>query len=268
LRPEELFEDQKQMRKLFIIGLGAGNPEYITVQAINALNQVDVFFVLDKGPAKADLLRFRSEICARYITDSAYRIVEIEDPVRDPAIASYTERVEVWHRARARLYRDRLASELGEDDCGAFLVWGDPALYDSSLRILEQIAARGDLAFSYEVIPGISSVQALAARHRISWNHIGGSVKITTGRKLAEQPEQTIENTLVMLDGECAFKHVPAQDLEIYWGAYLGSDAEILRAGKLSELREELEQLRAAAKAEHGWIMDTYLLRKPVAREP
>ena len=30
------------MRKVFVIGIGTGNPDYVTVQAINALNEVDV----------------------------------------------------------------------------------------------------------------------------------------------------------------------------------------------------------------------------------
>ena len=37
------------MRKLLLIGIGAGDPEQLTVQAINAMNTVDAFFVLDKG---------------------------------------------------------------------------------------------------------------------------------------------------------------------------------------------------------------------------
>ena len=37
------------MKKILIIGIGAGDPDYMTVQAINALNRADVFFVMDKG---------------------------------------------------------------------------------------------------------------------------------------------------------------------------------------------------------------------------
>ncbi|MGH6808590.1 MAG: SAM-dependent methyltransferase, partial [Ensifer adhaerens] len=33
------------MRKLLIIGIGSGNPEHMTVQAINALNRADVLFI-------------------------------------------------------------------------------------------------------------------------------------------------------------------------------------------------------------------------------
>ena len=52
------------MRRVFVIGIGAGNPDYVTVQAINALNEVDVFFVMDKGHEKEDLVRLRRE-CER-----------------------------------------------------------------------------------------------------------------------------------------------------------------------------------------------------------
>jgi len=37
------------MRRLLIIGIGAGDPEQVTVQAIRALNEADVFFMMDKG---------------------------------------------------------------------------------------------------------------------------------------------------------------------------------------------------------------------------
>ena len=51
------------MRKILIISLGAGHPEYVTVQAIKALHQVDVFFVMAKGRDKEDLVRRRKAIC-------------------------------------------------------------------------------------------------------------------------------------------------------------------------------------------------------------
>src|SRR5947199_9897847 len=71
-----------KMRKVFIIGIGSGNPDYVTVQAINALNEVDVFFVMDKGPETEDLVRLRKEICERYIKDKSYRTIQVRDPER------------------------------------------------------------------------------------------------------------------------------------------------------------------------------------------
>src|SRR5580698_9105940 len=135
------------MRKIFIIGIGAGNPDYITVQAINALNQVDVFFVLDKGPEKDELVRLRRDICDRHIKDRSYRVVEAADPPRDRTPSSYEPTVRAWHEQRSAVYERLIGDELGANECGAFLVWGDPSLYDSTLRIIDRILARGHVAF-------------------------------------------------------------------------------------------------------------------------
>jgi precorrin-6A synthase len=251
------------MRKLYLIGIGAGNPEYITVQAIKALNMVDVFFFMDKGQAKRDLVALRKEICERYIENRSYRIVEAHDPVRDPTISDYTTRVELWHRERALIYEEMIAQELEEDQCGAFLVWGDPSLYDSTLRIIDQITTGGRLRFEFEIIPGITSIQALAARHKITLNGIGESLVITTGRQLSDRLSDTAESTIVMLDGQCSFNNLLDEELDIFWGAYLGMEEEILLSGKLSEIASRIEEVRREKRQRNGWIMDTYLLSRP-----
>jgi precorrin-6A synthase len=251
------------MKKVFVIGIGAGNPDYVTVQAINALNAVDVFFIMDKGEEKEDLVRLRKEICDRYIKDKSYRIIESSDPPRDRAASSYEPAVRAWHEQRAVLYERLIDDELGEDECGAFLVWGDPALYDSTLRIIDRIIERGTVAFEYEVIPGISAIQALAARHRIALNRIGRSIHVTTGRKVAaEGLPDAVDDVIVMLDADCSFKAIEGSEFDIYWGAYIGTEDEILAAGNLRELGHDIERMRAEAKARKGWVMDTYLLRK------
>src|ERR1700719_2463258 len=250
------------MKKVFVIGIGAGNPDYVTVQAINALNEVDVFFVMDKGHEKEDLVRLRREICERYIKKKSYRTVETVDPPRDRHAPSYESAVEAWHDQRAVIYERLIGHELGDEECGAFLVWGDPSLYDSTLRIIDQIVARGTVAFEYEVIPGISSIQALAARQRIALNRIGRSIHITTGRKITEGLPNNIDDVVVMLDADCAFRNVREAATKIYWGAYLGTEDEILVSGNLRELAEHIERMRKEAKARKGWIMDTYLLRR------
>jgi precorrin-6A synthase len=250
------------VRKLLIIGIGAGNPEHVTVQAIKALNTVDVFFAFDKGDDKGDLNRLREEICATYVTDRSYRTVAALDPARDRAPESYQAAVRDWHEQRAEVLERMIAEELKDGECGAFLVWGDPSLYDSTLRIVERVLVRGAVEFSYEVIPGVTSVQALAAAHKISLNRIGAPVLITTGRNIAEGLPEGFDDVVVMLDGRCAFKGVAEKDVDIYWGAYVGTPDELLAAGDLRQAAGEIERLRSAARARKGWIMDVYLLRR------
>jgi precorrin-6A synthase len=247
------------MRRLSIIGIGAGNPDHITVQAIKALSSVDMIFLIGKGNDKEDLAELRKDICARYIT-RPYRIVEAQDPERDRTPANYQTAVTDWHAQRAAIYERMIREELADDQHGAFLVWGDPSLYDSTLRIVDQVAAMKTVRFELDVIPGITSVQALAARHKIALNRIGGPVHITTGRLLANG--MPADDVVVMLDGDCAFKTVKDSGVHIYWGAYVGTADEILVSGKLQERGPEIERIRSDARARHGWIMDTYLLRK------
>ena len=251
------------MKKLLVIGIGAGNPDYITIQAVKALNKVDVFFLMDKGQSKDTLIDLRRDICERYITDRHYRFVEARSPERERGDVDYKTSVDDLNLARQRTFERLINEEMSDDQCGGFLVWGDPALYDSTLRILQAILASGACAFEFEVIPGITSVQALAAQHKVTLNQIGGSIEITTGRRLAAGQVSDADSLVVMLDAQDAYHQVADPQTEIYWGAYLGTPDELLIHGKLEDVAQEIERVRKAARLANGWIMDTYLLRKP-----
>lgn len=249
------------IRQVLLIGIGAGDPEFLTMQAVKALNTVDVFFIQDKGRDKQALRTLRTEICERYIAGRDYRMVPFDYPTRAREFSDYKANVADWHAEIAAIYTRLLRDELSPGQRGAFLIWGDPSLYDSTLRIIEAIHASADVAFDYQIIPGITAVQALAARHRIALNRIGEPVHITTGRRLsAGRPEA--DSVVVMLDGEQAFLRSDPE-AEIFWGAYLGTPAEILLAGKVADVGPRIVEARETARRAHGWIMDTYLLRQP-----
>ena len=240
------------MKTILIVGIGTGNPEHLTMQAINALNRADMLFIPDKGAGKADLAGLRRDIVARYVTNPASRVVEYSVPRRDAANPDYGAGVDDWHAALATIFRD-LLTQLPENGTCAFLVWGDPGLYDSTIRIVGRL--RADHAM--EVIPGITAIQALTAAHGIALNRIGEPVHITPGRRLG--PVQ--DDTIVMLDGQAAFLNADP-DLDIFWGAYLGTPDEIIIAGRVGDVRDQIVEARKTARERHGWIMDTYLLRK------
>ena len=111
-------------------------------------------------------------------------------------------------------------------------------------------------------MPGITSPQTLAAQHKIPWNRIGGAVQVTTGRRLKGGFPTEADDVLVMLDAHCSFADL-APETEIYWGAYLGTPDEILLSGTVGGVGPEIERVRAQAREAKGWIMDTYLLRRP-----
>jgi precorrin-6A synthase len=115
------------------------------------------------------------------------------------------------------------------------------------------------------VIPGISSVQVLAARHKIVLNQIGGSIHVTTGRRLVSEYDPALGDFVVMLDGDLACGELVDRypELQIFWGAQLGLPTERLIAGRLADVVEEIRSSRSALRDQHGWVMDTYLLRWP-----
>jgi precorrin-6A synthase len=250
------------VRTLLVIGIGAGDPDQLTIEAVNALNAVEVFFVFDKENA-ADLSEARRQICRRYIRDDRYRMVELADPRRDRTAADYSGAVRNWRDARAGDLAAAVEAELGPDGIGGILVWGDPALYDGTIRIIETILEQGALELDYRVIPGISSVQVLAARHRIPLNQVASPVHITTGRRLREGLPAGVDDVVVMLDAGLACTELRADPgWHIYWGAYLGTKDEALAAGPLDEVIDEISRTRRLLRERHGWIMDTYLLRR------
>ncbi|MEH0573962.1 MULTISPECIES: precorrin-6A synthase (deacetylating) [Streptomyces] len=252
------------MREIHVIGIGAGDPDQLTLQAVRALRSTDVFFVLDKGEVKSDLTRLRHDMLATHIPQGGYRVVEARDPERDRRAggAAYSPAVGDWRSARADIYERLITEELGAQESGAFLVWGDPALYDSTLGILEEVLARGTVDFTYDVVPGISSVSALVARHRTGLNRVARPVQITTGRRLAEGFPEGVDDVVVMLDAHQTFRRYADDDVDIYWGAYIGTPDEILVSGPIAEAGPRIERLRAEARERKGWIMDTYLLRR------
>ena len=243
-----------------LIGIGPGGPDDLTVAAVHALNEVDVFLVADKQRGVDDLLSVREEICRRHITGD-HRIVVVPDPPRDRAPERYGDEVRDWHAARAQVYETVLREQIRDGETAGFLVWGDPSLYDSTIRVIERIRDRGVVDLEYDVIPGVSSVQMLAARHRLVLNRIGGPVTITTGRRLSREVAAGGDNLVVMLDGDLSCTELPGE-WDIWWGANLGTSDEELVAGRLSEVLGHIEAARSRSKAARGWVMDTYLLRR------
>lgn len=247
------------MTSIKVIGIGPGGPQQVTQAAVAAMNAVDVFLVADKGAAKQDLVGARREICERWITGQ-YRFVDVPDPQRGPDAerdaAAYERGVAEWHRARTDRYREIIAADPGLTY--GFLVWGDPGFYDSTLRVVAALAR--DLPIECEVLPGISAVQLLAARHGVPLNRVGQPFLVTTGRRLLEDFRDGLD-VVVMLDGHLTCRGLAGRGLEICWGAFLGDPREVLVRGALDKVLDELVDRRATLREEHGWVMDTYLLR-------
>jgi precorrin-6A synthase len=243
------------MIALQLIGIGTGNPDHLTGEAVHALNAADLILVPRKENA-ADLADLRRTICAKVLTRPV-KIVAFDMPIR-AGEGDYVQAVHAWHGAIADAWRSAIAAHLPAGGRVALLVWGDPSLYDSTLRIAARLPE-----VSVRVVPGITSIQALTAAHAVPLNLLAGAVTITTGRLLRSHGWPAGAAALVvMLDGGCAFEALDPGGVTIWWGAYLGMPQQALDHGLLVETGPRIAATRAALRARHGWIMDVYLLRK------
>lgn len=252
------------MIQLSLIGIGTGNPDHVTLAAARALNDADLILLPRKGDAKSDLVDLRRLLCDTLLTnDSGARVVEFDLP-RRAASGDYLEAVDDWHAAIARVWDAQIAEHLPEGGRVGLLIWGDPSLYDSSLRIADRLTRAGR-AVDVDVVPGITSLQVLTAAHRVPLNALAEPVHITTGRRLRERgwPDDAA-SIAVMLDSGGAFDALPPEGLQIWWGAYLGMDKQCLIDGPLQDVSPLIKARRAALREQHGWIMDIYL----IARQP
>lgn len=244
------------MIALSLVGIATGNPAHLTGQAVAALNAADVILLPRKGAAKSDLADLRREILGRVVT-APVRVVEYDMPQRAGA-EDYLGAVRDWHDEIARIWQAALATHLPQGGRAAVMVWGDPSLYDSTLRIASRISG-----LRVEVVPGITSMQLLTAAHGVPLNALGAPVVITTGRQLRNGGWPLGADTVVvMLDSGGAFMTLDPAGVSIWWGACLGMPQEVLVAGPLAEVAAPILETRARLREEHGWIMDIYLMRR------
>jgi precorrin-6A synthase len=249
VRAERASKGASKPRRLRVIGFGMG-PQHVTPEAAEAIASVDYLVAFAKGERDDPLLAVRGEVARQYGDPP---VVVVPDPPRDRADpADYPAAVRNWHEARVAALRGVLEERPG--DVG-ILVWGDPSLYDSTLRLVDSLDVEVD------VVPGISAPQLLAARHRIVLHEVGRPVHVTTGRRLREAVAAGQDNLVVMLNSGLDLDGL--EDWTIWWGANLGATGEALVAGRVGDVLDDVLAARAAAKAEAGWVMDLFLLRAP-----
>lgn len=249
------------MITLSLVGIGSGNPDHLTLQAIKTLEAADLILLPRKGDEKTELADLRRGIVSEVLS-AAPDVVEFDYPIRDASTPKYLDGVNTWHDALASIWAGLIDQHAGARAHVALMVWGDPSLYDSTLRIAERLKAQG-LDIDVNVIPGITSLQMLTAAHAIPLNDLGAPVLITTGRQLRDHGWPNEADTVaVMLDGECSFQHITPEGIDIYWGGYVGMPQQVLCAGALGDVKDKIIKTRAEARAENGWIMDIYLMRR------
>ncbi|MFD4571589.1 precorrin-2 C(20)-methyltransferase [Streptomyces sp. NPDC058417] len=140
--------------KLYGVGLGPGDPSLMTVRAVEVV-------------AAADVVAYHSarhgRSIARSIVAKHLRADQIEEALVYPVTTEATDHPGGYRGALEEFYAEaaaRLAAHLDAGRTVAVLAEGDPLFYGSYMHMHKRLADRYDT----EVIPGVTSVSAAAAR--------------------------------------------------------------------------------------------------------
>jgi precorrin-2/cobalt-factor-2 C20-methyltransferase len=136
--------------RLYGVGVGPGDPELLTRKALRVLQQAPVICV---PQAERSRESYALQIVQGFLDLAKQEILRVPFPTDDAQGAAKTWRV-ATETIAARLCR-------GQDV--AFLTEGDPMLYGTFAYLLENMTAtHPDIPL--EIIPGVSSITAAAAR--------------------------------------------------------------------------------------------------------
>ncbi len=243
------------IKKLYLIGIGPGDPKYLTLEAKALIESLNLFLIPEKKGRKEELAQKRIEIIKFVKGERPFQCVYLPFPERERGL-NYKEKVKEWRKKKGEILKEALL-KVEEEEAG-FLIWGDPTLYDGHIEIVKEVAR--ELRISFEVIPGLSSFQVLGAKIKTSLTDLSTPLTFHTPRTLRKLKD--IEHpVIVFLDNYETFNLFKDKAIEIYWGAYVGQREEKYILGKLSDTINVIKTLRKNLKEEKGYLMEIYLLK-------
>ena len=140
--------------KLFCVGCGPGDPELLTIRALNLITGADVIFV---PTSKLDKPSIALSIVAKYIKETTkiinlvFPMVKDKDSLKDYWKKNTLEISQMVRTGKKTLY----------------LTVGDPSLYSTWIYIHRELK-KNHKDIEIEIIPGITSIFAFAAESKIS----------------------------------------------------------------------------------------------------
>ncbi|ADU46724.1 GNAT family N-acetyltransferase [Intrasporangium calvum] len=244
-------------QRIHLVGIGLGDRAHLTGAGVAALDTLDVFVVLEPGAAA------QRELLAAVLTDpGAHRFIEPTAHPSEPGsvgspaaygVGSVSERVTAIVRELGELAPP--AATVG------LLVPGVPALEAAAHELATALADR--LGIGVAITPGVGAAQLLAARHGITLGRDGTGVHAISGQHLVDTYQPHDGDAVVVADAElrCLELAELYPDLEVFWGAHLDRDDEVLVSGRLGDLAATLTAARRRAEDASGWLLDAYVVR-------
>lgn len=214
--------------KLFCVGCGPGDPELLTVRAVNLIKNAEVIFAPTAREGKPSIAL---SVVEQYIDRPTKTVSLVFPMVKDrESLRDY------WKRNA-----DEIAGAVRSGKKVVYLTVGDPALYSTWIYIHRELKKSYD-DIEVEIVPGVASMFAIAARAKISLAEGDETVAIVPACYNMERVKKTANacDTVIFLKDGRYFDSV----IEMLAQAGFPDNANIAIAQDVSEEGEILEMKR------------------------
>ncbi len=173
------------MSTLYVIGVGPGDPELLTLKAVRLIREMPVIFV-PKG--REDGTSLALSIIKSIVKLDRKKIIELHFPMIKTAGTNALS--DKWSNLAQEMIQNL------RDADGAFLTLGDPCFYSTFFYLYDRLL-RLSSSLRIEIIPGVSSINASAARAGIPLGLAGDRIAIIPANYIGKlMAEETLDHEL------------------------------------------------------------------------
>ncbi|OGW24046.1 MAG: precorrin-2 C(20)-methyltransferase [Nitrospirae bacterium GWB2_47_37] len=193
--------------KLYVIGVGPGDPELLTLKAVRVLREVPCICV-PKGREEGNSLALSIVQKARIegLTLEGKEIIEAHFPMRKTRNNQESENCELdtkWQETIETVY-----SRLNKGIDMAFITIGDPTIYSTFFYLYDKLLELNP-ELNIEIVPGVSSINTAAAKAGMSLALADEKIAILPAT-YTEDIKETLErfDTIVLMKVHKVFGNV------------------------------------------------------------
>jgi precorrin-2/cobalt-factor-2 C20-methyltransferase len=219
--------------KLFCVGCGPGDPELLTVKAVNLIKNAEIIFTPTAREGKPSIAL---SVVERYV-DKFTKIVDLIFPM----VKDRESLKDYWKRNA-----DEIADAVRTEKRVIYLTVGDPALYSTWIYIHRELQ-NNHRDIEIDIVPGIASMFAFAAQAKMSLAEGDETLAIVPACYDLDKVKQTANScdTVIFLKDGRYFDSVIemladvgfADDSMIAIAQDVSVTGEIMKMNKLGDLR-------------------------------
>lgn len=217
--------------KLFCVGCGPGDPELLTIKAVNLIKSAEVIFAPTAREGKPSIAL---SVVDQYIDKSTKTVSLVFPMVKDKeSLKDY------WIRNA-----DEIATVVKSGKRVVYLTVGDPALYSTWIYVHREMNKRHP-GVEIEIVPGVASMFAIANKAKLSLAEGDETIAIVPACYDLERVKKTADacDTVVFLKDGRYFDNV----IEMLGQAGFPDNATIAIAQDVSAPEGEILEITTLA---------------------